>query len=504
MRLQHDLQKGRKVLDLSDTVRVLRRQWLLIVISTLIGLLSAAGMSLLSEPQYTARTQLFTSIQSTGSVTELQQGNSFTQARVQSYAEAATTPAVLQPVIDRLGLQETATELKSQIHASADLDTVIISITATNTSPVRAAAIADAVAESLISTVEDLEKPSGAQASPVKLSSITPATAPVSPSTPNTKLNGLLGAFGGLLLGLVACILRSRLDTRIRGEADFKNLSSVPVLGGVVYDPDAQKKRLLTQVSSQSPRAESFRQIRTNLRFSNVTTQTKTMLISSSLPSEGKTTSSINIAIATAQAGQRVVLVDADLRRPRIAEYLGLEGKAGLTTALVGAADVEDLLQPWGEDDLYVLTSGQLPPNPSELLESHAMTELLMRLKGIFDVVIIDAPPLIPVTDASVLGQKVDGVILVVGTGKVKKADLEKSLSSLQMVDARLLGVVMNMLPVKGPDAYEYSYYSYETDVPSAAFNSSRASKKLNGSHMKTSRKSRGRSISFKNVTDIH
>jgi capsular exopolysaccharide synthesis family protein len=146
-----------------------------------------------------------------------------------------------------------------------------------------------------------------------------------------------------------------------------------------------------------------------------------------------------------------------------VAEYLGLERDAGLTTALIGHADLDDLLQPWGEDNLFILTSGQVPPNPSELLGSEAMRELILRLENTFDAVIIDAPPLLPVTDAAVLAQQVGGVVLVVGSQKVRSNDLEKSLAALEMVDADLLGIVLNRLPGKGPDAYAYSYYSYDS-----------------------------------------
>lgn len=146
-----------------------------------------------------------------------------------------------------------------------------------------------------------------------------------------------------------------------------------------------------------------------------------------------------------------------------VSEYLGLERNAGLTTALVGAADVSDLLQPWGDDQLHVLTSGQIPPNPSELLGSEEMNLLIRRLEDTFDTVIIDAPPLLPVTDAAVLSQHVGGVVLVVGSQKLRHHDLEKSLGSLKMVDSNLLGFVLNRLPSKGPDAYAYSYYSYGT-----------------------------------------
>lgn len=429
----------------------------------MLGLLTGGSASLLIQPTYTAETQLFVAIQGTGSVTELQQGNTFSQARVQSYVKTVGTPVVLRPVVESLGLQVTPSQLAKQVKASADLNTVLINISVVDNSPVQAAAVAQAVADSLIKAVDALEKPKTGGTSPVSLSIITPAEAPVAPSAPNTRLNLALGLAAGLALGLVTAILRATMDFRIRGEADLKLFSDAPLLGGIAYDQDAAKKPLLTQTPTQSPRAESFRQLRTNLQFANVSGRAKSVLLTSSLPGEGKSTTATNLAIALAQAGQSVCLIDADLRRPMVNEYLGLDRSAGLTTALVGNVDVNDLLQQWGNDNLFVLTSGQIPPNPSELLGSESMRQLLSRLEMVFDTVVIDAPPLLPVTDAAVLGQFVGGVLVVVGSQKTKRHDVERALAALHLVDANVLGIVLNQLPVKGPDAYAYSYYSYES-----------------------------------------
>ncbi len=449
-------------MDLRDYLRIMRRNWILISALTMAGLLGGGAVSVLIQPTYTANTQLFVAIQGSGTVSELQQGNTFGQARVQSYVRTVTTPVVLQPAIDDLGLSETADELARRVHASTDLNTVIINISVSDKSPVQAAATAQAVASSLVKAIDTLEKPRTGGTSPVSLSIITPAAAPASPSAPNTRLNLLLGLFVGLALGLGLAVVRSVFDSAVRGEADVRNITNAPLLGGIAFDPDASDKPLLTQAAPQSPRAESFRQLRTNLQFANVSGQAKTVLLTSSLPGEGKSTTATNLAIALAQAGQTVCLIDADLRRPMVNEYLGLERNAGLTTALVGTADVNDLLQPWGEDSLYVLTSGEIPPNPSELLGSEEMKHLIIRLEQAFDTVIIDAPPLLPVTDAAVLSQHVGGVVLVVGAQTIKQADLEKALKALEMVRATLLGVVVNRLPLKGPDAYAYSYYRHE------------------------------------------
>lgn len=440
---------------------------MLVASLTLLGLLAGATASVLVKPTYVAQTQLFVAIQNSGSAQELQQGNSFSQARVQSYVKTVTTPIVLQPVIESLGLAVSADKLANKITASTSLNTVLINITVEDTSPVQAAAIAQAVATSLVSAVDGLEKPKAGGESPISLSIITPAHAPDSPSAPNTRMNLLLGLAVGVILGLAVALLRTTLDSRIVGEADVRRVTDVPLLGGVAFDQEAVRNPLLTQAAHQSPRAESFRQLRTNLQFANISGQAKTILVTSSLPGEGKSTTATNLAIALAQTGQTVCLIDADLRRPMLNEYLGLDRNAGLTTALIGNSDVNELLQPWGEDHLFVLTSGQIPPNPSELLGSSEMESLVRRLEQVFDTVVIDAPPLLPVTDAAVLAQHVGGVLVVAAAHKIRRNELEKSLQALELVGANLLGIVLNRLPAKGPDAYAYGYY--QSDVKGGA-----------------------------------
>lgn len=448
-------------MDLRDYLRIFRRNWITIVALALAGLLAGGAASLLIRPTYTASTQLFVAIQSSGTVTELQQGNTFSQARVQSYVKTVTTPVVLSPVVDALGLSESPDQLASRINATSDPDTVLITITASDPSPAQAAAIAQAVGGSLVKAVDDLERPKVGGTSPVRLSIIAPATAPVQPSAPNTRINLALGLLVGLGLGLGFAVLRTTFDTLVRGEADLRQVTDAPILGRITFDPDAAKKPLLTQTGAQSPRAEAFRQLRTNLQFTHIAGARKSVLVTSSIPGEGKSTTATNLALAVAQSGQSVCLVDADLRRPMVDSYLGLERRAGLTTALIGEAELNDLLQPWGDDNFFVLTSGAIPPNPSELLGSDEMKILLARLEEAFDVVILDAPPLLPVTDAAVLSQNVGGVVVVVGSQKTSRPELEKSLSALDLVGAQVLGVVLNRIPTKGADAYSYSYYSY-------------------------------------------
>lgn len=459
-------------LGIMDYLRIARRSWILILSCTLLGVLGSGVVSVLVKPTYTSETQLFVAVQSSGSMSDLQQGNSFSQTRVQSYVETVTTPTVLQPAIDSLGLTVSASELAQHVHATTDLNTVLITISVDDGSPVQAAAIAQAIGDSLIQAVDRLESTSKGGGSPVKLSTVTPAAAPSVPSGPNTRLNLALGLVIGMGLGITCAFMRHAMDNRVRGEADVRRISDGSILGRIAINGDATKKPLITQISAQSPRAESFRQLRTNLNFANISRGSKTIMVTSSLPGEGKTTTAMNLAISLSHSGQSVVLVDADLRRPMVAENLGLEGKAGLTTALLGDADVNDLLQPWGNDQLYVLASGRIPPNPSELLGSEAMKMLLTSLEEAFDTVIIDAPPILPVTDAAVLAQHVGGVVMVVGAQSVRTTDLEKALEGLELVNADLLGFVLNRVAQKSGDAYSYRYASYsqpsERSTPAA------------------------------------
>jgi len=179
-------------------------------------------------------------------------------------------------------------------------------------------------------------------------------------------------------------------------------------------------------------------------------------VVSSSIPGEGKSTIAINLAVSLADTGARVILVDADLRRPSIAEYIGIEGNVGLTTVLIGRADVEDVVQPLGTSTLDILPAGQIPPNPSELLGSPAMAGLLDRLVTIYDMVLLDSPPLLPVTDAVVLSKMAGGVLVVVGADRIHRPQLQESLGSLQTAGAHVLGIVMNKIDRRVAGTYSY------------------------------------------------
>ncbi|MHA7141953.1 tyrosine-protein kinase domain-containing protein [Arthrobacter sp. Sr33] len=448
-------------MELRNYLRILKRNWLIIVGATVAGLLVAGIASLLTRPIYTAYTELFVAVQDVGSVSELQQGNTFMQDRVHTYTQMVDSPRVLQPVVDELGLDPvTAANLSSNVWAASTPNTVLVELGVSNESPELATAIANSLAANLITVIDDLETTNVATTSPVQLSVLTEAAEPTTPSSPNVGMNLLVGLLTGLGIGLVVALLRAKFDTRIRSAADLHGVTKAPVLGMVRYDAAAAGNPMLTQTAPQSSRAEAFRQLRTNLQYTQLTRGSKVVQVTSSLPGEGKTTTAINLAIAMAQAGKRVALVDADLRRPAVAGYLQLESDAGLTSALIGQAAIVDLMQPWGQNDLQVLTSGPIPPNPSELLGSPQMLNILAELEAAYDAVIVDAPPVLPVTDAAVLSSNGVNTVLVVGAQGVNTTDVYESLKALELAGGRVLGLILNKLRIPEPDAKARAYYS--------------------------------------------
>lgn len=452
-------------MELRDYLRILHRSWILVLVTTLVGLLIAAGYSLLVSPKYQATTQLFVSVRSEGAATgDLVQGGTFARQVVASYVDIVNTAIVLDPVVEQLGLDQTTAQLATQITATSALNTVNIEITATDEDPEQAAAIANATAESFTNVVQNvLEKPEGEDAgpSPVQIRAVQPATVPTGPTSPNVPLNLVLGALVGLALGIGIAVLRSVLDTRIHSLHDIESITDAPMLGGIALDPEAKKRPLIVHADPRNPRAESFRALRTNLQFLNVEGGPRIFVISSAGPGEGKSTTAANLAISLAETGVKVALLDGDLRLPKVAEYMGIEGGVGMTDVLIGRANIGDVLQKWGSTQLYVLPAGRIPPNPSELLGSSAMDKLLAALAEHFDYVLIDAPPLLLVTDAAVISKKARGAILVAASGSTKKQELQGAVRTLESAGASLMGVVVTMLPTKGPDSYGYGTYAY-------------------------------------------
>jgi len=450
---------GERAVELGEYLDILRRRWLgvLIILLTTLALASAATLAM--PKKYTATTRLFIAVAGE-SVTDLAQGSNFAEKQMSSYAEVATSPRVLTPVIAQLGLETTPKKLvdSKSVEATVPLDTVILEIAATDRNPARAAQIANAVGQELTKAAGELtpEKLDGTKA--VQATPIAEAQIPDEPSSPKILQNLAAAVILGLLLGVGIAMLRHVLDTKVRNENDVRALTDSPILGVVAYDQEVSSHPVILRDQPLAAPSEAVRRLRTNLQFIDIANRPKSIVISSSIPGEGKSTIAINLAVSLADSGSRVILVDADLRRPSVAHYVGVEGAVGLTTVLIGRAEVEDVVQPLGKTSLDLLPAGQIPPNPSELLGSVAMADLLERLSVSYDMVLLDSPPLLPVTDAVVLSNLAGGALVVVGADRIHRPQLQQSLESLETAGAHLFGIVMNKIVRREAAAYAYGY----------------------------------------------
>ncbi len=456
-------------MNFGEMVRALRWGWWMPTLGLLLGGLAAVAVTLTTTPVYTSHTQLFVSTTDSSSTAEAFQGNQFAEKRIASYAELLTSQELAARVVAELGLDLTPGELAARIDAAPVSGTVVLDVSVTDPSPEEAQRTARTVADEFIAAVEELETPAGSLTSPVRVTVFGAADLPRSPSAPQPVLDIAVGLLIGLGLGAATAVLRARLDRSVKDPDEVADLAGAPVIGVVLRDGDLHAQhRVDLQSSSRS--AEAYRHLQTNLQFLDVDTPPRVLMVSSAMPSEGKTTVAVNLALALADAGQRVALIEADLRRPRVTSYLGLVNGVGLTNVLTGRVRLEEVAQPYGEDgDLVVIGAGPTAPNPAQLLASGAMGALLQDLRGSHDYVILDAPPLLPVADATGLAVLADGVLLSVRHGSTTREQLQRTRATLDRVGARTVGTVLNIVPARDDVSAAYGYSSEYAARPASA-----------------------------------
>lgn len=441
-------------MTIHDYIGALRKQWIVIAVLTLLGAAGGYGLAQTMPDMYRSTASAYASTVNGETTNELVQGSTYVQNLVQSYAAMAQSPYVLEPVIDDLDLDMSVKDLAKSVTADTPLNTVIVDITVSNGDPERARAIAAAVTSSLADAVADIS-PRGVEDAPtVQLTIISPATAPLAPYSPDTRMIAAIGAVMGLLLGLAWAVVREFVDTRIRTQKDIEAVTDSPVLAEIGR---GSRDRSLAEVIRTNPNgstAEAFRSLCMSLAFADVDKPVSAVVVTSAMPGEGKSSVSIGLALSLAESMGRVLLIDADLRKPSVADYTGLDGSVGLTSVLLGGSTIDDAVQPWGAPGLDVLVAGTIPPNPNQLLASDTMRATLTELKKRYDFVVIDTSPLIPVTDPLWLVHETDGAIVVARTKKTKRPQLGKAMATLGSVGARVLGVVAN--DVKGHERLTY------------------------------------------------
>jgi capsular exopolysaccharide synthesis family protein len=452
-------------MDLRGYLRAIRKGWWIVLVVTLLG----AGEGVLANeratPIYAGHVTFYVSTPSSTGNSSALSADQFAQDRANSYVQLLSSERLARAIIAATRLNLTAGQVMGEITGTAQLNTVLVKATVKDPTPSRALRIASALATQFPAMVDVLDN-RGTGASTVVLNVVSGPSVGHSPISPHKKLNLGLGILIGLVLGVAAALLREVMNTTVRSVEALRAVSGAPVIGTIGFEGSARKSPLVVDRRARSIRAEAFRQLRTNLQFIDAARPANVIVVTSSVVAEGKSSTAANLAITFAEAGRRVLLIEADMRRPRIAEYLGVEGAVGLTNVLVGEMPVADVLQQWGGGGLSVLPSGPIPPNPSELLGSGGMRELLAALRQDFETIILDTPPLLPVTDAAVASVLADGVVLVVRYGKTHRAKIASAVRSLQSVDARLLGCVLNMVPTRRTVRRGRDGYGYFEDVP--------------------------------------
>lgn len=449
-------------MNLQDIVKLLRSRWITVCVTIVIAVLGAVALTMATTPLYQASTRLFVSTSTGGaSVSDTYQGNRLSQERVVSYTQLLMGQTLAQRTVDTLGLNMRADSLRANVKASAKPDTVLIDVAVLDASPVRARDIANALSDEFVAMARELETPE--DGSPPDARVVVEQRASISdhPVVPKTVRNIAMGLALGILLGIGLAVVRDLLDNTIKDRNTLEQISGVGVVGSIPLDKERRKQPAIAFDKESSAIAEAFRKLRTNLQFLAVDNPPRVIVVTSSMPSEGKSTTAINIALALTEAEHKVVLVDGDMRRPMLHKYLDLVGQVGFSTVLSGRVSLREALQKTSYPGLTVLTSGAVPPNPSELLGSLAAKKLLSELREQYDYVIVDSTPLLAVTDAALLATAADGALTMARFGQTKRDQLAHAVRNLEDVGATVLGTVLTMTPTRGSSSYSYSYGYY-------------------------------------------
>ena len=458
-------------LDLYAIWQVIVKRWKLIVVIPLIAVAVSAIVSLfIITPQYTATTTLMvTRPAEAGQI--LYQDIQVSRQLVATYREIVHSRRVLETVIDNKELPLSVGELRDKVNVEAVRDTELIKVDVTDPDPVLAREIANEVASVFMEKIIDIMQVEN-------VSVVDEAVLPGSPVSPRVSLNlavafvvGLMGIFG-------VTFMLEYLDRTIKDPQEVQKRFDLPVIGVV---PVVEGNKLFSLSDPRSPPAEAFRTLRTNIQYSSIDKPVKSILVTGANPYCGKTTISSNLGVTLARSGAKVLLVDADMRRPMLHKMFSIRSEPGLSSLIFKEElDLDDVVWKSEHKNLLVMPSGPIPPYPAEMLASQRMKMLAIEFATRFDYVIYDSPPVIAVTDAAILANLVDGTIFVMNYGGVKWEEAADALEQLKKVNANMTGVVLNSVPRSTAYYNGYQYY-YGTDTAGISRKLKRKSRKVFG-----------------------
>lgn len=458
-------------MSIADLLQIVRKHLASAIISFVVVFAAVAAVTFIMPPKYTATAEVFATYAGqsgeTQTTNDMSSGANYLNTQITTYPELVKTEAVLQPVIKDLGLDMTTTDLAGVVTATNPPKTFMVDISAEVGDPQQAADIANSVAKNLADQISsDLyNNSSSSNGSPIKLTVVQKAQTPTSQSSPNIPLYLAVGLIFGIIVGVGVALLRDILNTKVDSTDDVRELTHASSLGTVPQATILDDSRPVIVAQPAGSEAEEFRRIRTNLSFLTTTATQghgRLLVISSTNPSEGKTTVSANVAVALAEEGKSVLFIDADLRHPSVAHKLGIEGHVGLSHVLSRQASPADVIQKYWKPNLHIMPAGKRPANASILLNSDLMKEMVEQALTQYDYVIIDTAPLSVASEATVFGRMAGGLVLVTGKGVVEKKELENTATALQAAEVPILGFIFNFADPKKIHSKNYYYYYYE------------------------------------------
>lgn len=458
-------------MSIADLLQIVRKHLASAIISFVVVFAAVAAVTFIMPPKYTATAEVFATYAGqsgeTQTTNDMSSGANYLNTQITTYPELVKTEAVLQPVIKDLGLDMTTTDLAGVVTATNPPNTFMVDISAEVGDPQQAADIANSVAKNLADQISsDLyNNSSSSNGSPIKLTVVQKAQTPTSQSSPNIPLYLAVGLIFGIIVGVGVALLRDILNTKVDSTDDVRELTHASSLGTVPQATILDDSRPVIVAQPAGSEAEEFRRIRTNLSFLTTTATQghgRLLVISSTNPSEGKTTVSANVAVALAEEGKSVLFIDADLRHPSVAHKLGIEGHVGLSHVLSRQASPADVIQKYWKPNLHIMPAGKRPANASILLNSDLMKEMVERALTQYDYVIIDTAPLSVASEVTVFGRMAGGLVLVTGKGVVEKKELENTATALQAAEVPILGFIFNFADPKKIHSKNYYYYYYE------------------------------------------
>ena len=458
--------------SLADFIAILRKRCLQIVICTFIGLLLFFAVNrFMKQPYYTASVQMYVEPSMESSSADLNE-LTYAQKIIATYVYILRAKVFYEQVLEECELNYTANQLRALTTIEPINNTEIFQISVTTNSAEDSYQLVKTmqmVVPDFIKNIKNL----------AKISVIDPVTKPVGPAGPNIRFHTMVGGFLGFILAVMASFLWEMLDIKVKNQDDLLKKYQLPILGAVpsVLKHSRNRRKILKELpflnkhfkekykqkdiskKTEFEVKEAYNELRSNLRFTISKNDCKKIIINSPIPEDGKSTTSANIAIAIAKTGSKVLLIDCDLRKGRIHNFFHINNKPGISDSLSGIVNEKEVIQSTPYENLHVIAMGTIPPNPTELLGSSKMEEIILKFENNYNYIIIDTPPVNVVPDVLSLTKLSDGIVIVVCERVTSHPDIVKALNKYRLADAEVLGFVINEISRKQEHKLKSHYY---------------------------------------------